>query len=130
MLDKAGASIRAATGTKREEEKNCEDKCNDACPMTWTQRLIAVACCWGLGFVISLCSWLRFSDCTSSGDCAPFGILFTFGNLISIASSLFMWGPITQAFAMFERIRVCATVTFILAMILTITIACIPDMKS
>merc|ERR1712166_285149 len=130
MMDNAGKSFRSMTGTKTEEEKNCEDKCNDACPLSLMQRLIATVICWCFGFFISLLAWLRFTDCTVDGDCAPFGILFSCGTLISISSSLFMWGPITQAFAMFERVRICATVTFLIAIISTIVVAAIPEMES
>lgn len=118
-------SMRHATVGKREEEKNCEDQCEEACPMTWTQRIIGYASCFCLGLLISFGSWMRFGDCMG-GDCTSFGFLFSFGNCIMIAGSFFLAGPCTQFFEMFRRVRCIATITFLSAIVLTVIVACIP----
>jgi len=115
-----------ATGLveKTEEEKTCEDKCEEAIPLTWTQRLIGVVGCASIGFLLSFCSFFRFRDCMG-GDCAPFGVFYTLGNVIILCGTFFWKGPCTQFFEMFKKIRVCATAVFLITMVLTIIFAAI-----
>jgi len=129
-MSSAIRSVESATGNKRQEDKNCEDHCNEQFPMSWTTRLIGFAITTGFGFLISFISWFTIGDCYLRGNCARFGILFTMGNIIGVAGSMFLSGPCTQFFAMFNRIRVVATCLFLSTIVGTIIVCAIPDMES
>merc|ERR1711865_153215 len=94
------AKMRDGIVGKPEEEKNAmeklEDQLEENCPsLTWTQRLIGFVLCCGVGMLLTLGSFFRFSKCLS-GDCSSFAIIYSVGNLIAIAATFFLTGPVKQ----------------------------------
>ena len=53
----------------------------------------------------------------------PFAILYTLGNLVSIAGTLFLWGPCGQCKKMWECHRIGATLTYWIMMGVTLWVA-------
>ena len=50
-----------------------------------------------------------------------FAVLYTLGIVISLASSMFLWGPKRQCKAMFDKTRLVTTIVFLTCMALIIT---------
>merc|ERR1711934_1134949 len=135
MSDKASTStmdhIQLALGTKTEAEvleqrgtlDQMEDACDGVCPeMDFTTRCAAFVICFIVGWIITLGSFFRLTQCMG-GDCAPFGIYYTIGNIIAVASSFFLSGPCSQLKSMCDEDRWQTSTCFIFTMILTLTVA-------
>ncbi len=87
------------------------------CPsMTYTQRLYGFAICLGIGILISIlsCIFIFFLNFVA------FGVMYTFGNLCSIGSSLFLMGPLRQIKSMCQTVRMITTIVFFVMMGLTL----------
>lgn len=52
-----------------------------------------------------------------------FGVLYTLGNIISLASTGFLVGPMKQVKQMFAEKRIIATIVFLSALVLTLVVA-------
>eukprot|EP00992_Anisonema_acinus_P009209 TRINITY_DN5403_c0_g1_i1.p3 TRINITY_DN5403_c0_g1~~TRINITY_DN5403_c0_g1_i1.p3 ORF type:complete len:157 (+),score=38.91 TRINITY_DN5403_c0_g1_i1:61-531(+) len=85
--------------------------------LSFKQRVIGFAVCVGTGLVMSVLSWMTF------GHWLAFGVLMTCGNLCSLAGTLFLVGPKRQAKMMFKKVRVVATIMFLVFMGLTLVAA-------
>eukprot|EP00954_Amorphochlora_amoebiformis_P003591 277798-Amorphochlora_amoeboformis.AAC.1 len=118
--------------------------------LTYQQRLTGFAICFGLGWVTSFLSAAflprittptgrfekfsgvmgddRLRDFVGSilnapkhpSGAAMFALFYTLGNLISIFSSCFLWGPCAQFKAMVECHRLFATSMYFAAMFMTL----------
>ena len=60
------------------------------------------------------------------GNPAPFVFLYTSGNIVSIASSIFLSGPTRQLRLMFDEKRYVTTVTYLMALCVSIVVCFIP----
>ena len=60
------------------------------------------------------------------GNPAPFVFLYTSGNIVSIASSIFLSGPTRQLRLMFDEKRYVTTVTYLIALCVSIVVCFIP----
>ena len=93
---------------------------DSACPsLPVKYRIIGFISCLVIGFAISILSsfLLMFSAVFKP---YKFAILFTFGNLNSLASSFFLVGPCRQLKSMFDKKRIIATILALASMIFTI----------
>jgi len=54
------------------------------------------------------------------GNFTAFAVLYTFGNILSLASTGFLVGPLRQLKSMFDPTRVITTIVFLAAMIMTL----------
>ncbi|XP_028810759.1 SFT2 domain containing 2b isoform X3 [Denticeps clupeoides] len=54
---------------------------------------------------------------------AVFAVLYTFGNIASLASTMFLMGPLNQLKRMCEKTRVLATVIMLVCLVLTLCAA-------
>lgn len=97
-----------------------EDQCCEMCPkLSYKQRLMGYATCFGLAFILSMGSWIRLADLVK-GKPTPFVVFYTLGNILGIIGSLFLSGPAKQCRAMFDKTRICATLMYFLSIIMTI----------
>ena len=95
----------------------------EMCPkLSMQQRLYGYAGCVCLGMILNLGSWARLTE-LANGNPTPFVTLFTIGNIISLVGSFFLNGPYAQGKKMVGPEMRCATVTYLLAMILTFYVA-------
>lgn len=95
----------------------------ELCPqLTIQQRLFGYAGCLGIGFILNIGSWTRLVK-LAQGEPGPFVTLFTIGNIISIFGSFFLNGPYAQGKKMIGPQMRCATVAYLLSMILTFVVA-------
>ena len=47
------------------------------------------------GYIIQFGAFFRIRDCIN-GDCAPFAVMYTFGNIIAVTGTFFLSGPCSQ----------------------------------
>ncbi len=106
---------------QKEEDKGFVKEFEDALPtLTYRQRLTGFGVCFGVGWIVSFLSAVFLPRINTSRGAAMFALLYTLGNLISICSSCFLWGPCSQLKAMVECHRIFATCIYFVAMGLTL----------
>eukprot|EP01083_Nonionella_stella_P314628 1134288_1 len=107
---------------EQDEDQTMMEEMRGMCPtMTVKQRWYGFGICFVLGWFISFLSVITVgSIATNPGR---FAFLYTFGSLVSISSTCFIWGPCRQCKRMFEWTRLLATSIYVLTMILTLYLA-------
>ena len=120
-------TMESIFGVEEQREKTWAEECEDVvceqCPkLTWQQRIGGCLCCLFLGFFISIGSTFRLIGLLQ-GNPTPFAVMYTTGNVISICSTCFLYGPWTQAKKMFEPTRAVATTIYIVMLGVTLFVA-------
>ena len=88
------------------------------CPsLTVKQRIYGFITCFVLGMFIS---FLSIGGFFSFLPVVKFGILYSLGNITSMGSTLFLFGPASQCKRMFKRGRLIATLLYLLTLIGTL----------
>jgi len=104
-----------------EEEQGMLGEMNQMCSLSYSQRLAGFASCFILGWLIAFLALLTLPTIATSPE--KFAILYTLGNLIAVASTLFLFGPVAQCKSMFKSSRWIATFVYFLSMGLTLFVA-------
>ncbi|TFJ85840.1 hypothetical protein NSK_002660 [Nannochloropsis salina CCMP1776] len=113
-----GVEARPKTFCERLEEDMCW-----WCPtFTWQQRLFGCLCCFLVGMILEFGSFFRFTKLLT-GHPEPFAVMYTIGNLISLAGSCFLSGPFSQVKSMFHPTRAVCTSVYVLTLVFTLLIA-------
>ena len=82
------------------------------CPsMTWSQRIWGCMICMIAGFFVAMGSMFNFAKLVG-GDPIPFALQYTAGNILSLSSTCFLYGPLAQAKSMFATTRLFTTVIY------------------
>lgn len=90
---------------KKEWYEEMEEEFCAMCPsMSWEHRIYGFVICMCLGFFVSMGSLFRLVQLLE-GNPVPFATTYTIGNIISICSTCFLYGPWTQAKSMFAHNR-------------------------
>ncbi|KAL8566955.1 hypothetical protein ACOMHN_059755 [Nucella lapillus] len=111
---------RALSGDEEDEDRGIITQINDASTLSWSTRIKLFALCFILGATLSILgSCLIFLK----NGLIIFSILYTLGNILSLASTCFLMGPCSQIKKMFAKTRVVATLLVILMFILTLVCA-------
>ncbi|XP_054165503.1 vesicle transport protein SFT2B-like [Oppia nitens] len=106
-------SLRRTFGNNEESENN-----ESFFPsLSWSTRLQGFVICFILGFVMSI---IGGACIALPKGLVLFALFYTLGNIISMASTMFLMGPIRQFRNMFAMTRIFATLAVILFMILTL----------
>jgi hypothetical protein len=82
-----------------------------------TTRLIGFGACFVFGWVVSGLGLLFI------GEPSTFAGYYSAGNILGICSTFFLFGPCAQLKRMFDRVRVFATIVYLLAIGLTLFVA-------
>ena len=90
---------------------------SEATTMSYTTRFYGFCACFCVGILMSMLSSLFW------GHPTKFGVTYTLGNLISICSMMFLFGPRAQIEGMTKSYRVFATFLYFLCMICTLVAA-------
>ena len=89
------------------------------CPtLTVKQRIYGFVTCYCIGMLFSFLSIGGIFMAFMSP--AKFAILYSLGNITSMGSTLFLFGPASQCKRMFKRGRIIATTLYLLALIGTL----------
>jgi hypothetical protein len=140
--------VKRFFGAETEEEKSLADEFDQQCSLSYRSRMIGFGFCFAIGWIVTFLALLSIRDVRSpprrAAPPAPacpralpltrvraqistkperFALLYTAGNVISILSTLFLWGPVKQIKTMFERKRVLATSLYLFAIVLTLVMA-------
>eukprot|EP01012_Entosiphon_sulcatum_P004625 TRINITY_DN11880_c0_g1_i1.p1 TRINITY_DN11880_c0_g1~~TRINITY_DN11880_c0_g1_i1.p1 ORF type:complete len:157 (+),score=17.55 TRINITY_DN11880_c0_g1_i1:53-523(+) len=100
------------------DSNQAADPVNVHCPkLSFKQRIIGFAVCVLVGLLLAICSWFTF------GNWTRFGVIMTLGNIVSLCGTAFLVGPKSQVKMMFKKVRIAATIIYLLTMILTMVAA-------
>jgi hypothetical protein len=90
---------------KKEWYEEIEEEVCSVCPkMTYQQRIGGCVFFMMLGFLLSMGSLTRIFQLIA-GNPVPFATMYTTGNIISLCSTCFLYGPWTQAKKMMAPTR-------------------------
>lgn len=90
------------------------------CPsLGWKYRLGGFVCCFAGGLFFSILSCFS----VFLGNYRTFGVFFTLANLLCIAGSFFLAGPLSQAKSAFSEDRWMGTVAYLITLVLTLLAA-------
>ncbi|XP_043286545.1 vesicle transport protein SFT2A isoform X1 [Venturia canescens] len=78
----------------------------DESTLSWSTRIKGFAICFIIGI---LCSFLGSFALFLNRGLTVFAVFYTFGNIISLASTCFLMGPVNQLKKMFASTRIIAT---------------------
>jgi len=93
------------------------------CPqMSYQQRIGGCVFFMMLGFVLSLGSLTRIIQLLA-GNPKPFALMYSIGNIVSICSTCFLYGPWTQAKKMFATTRLVTTGVYLFFLGFTLFLA-------
>lgn len=94
---------------------------NDSCfpSMSYETRMYGFIGSFLVGWVLSAFSILALS----MANITMFVIMYTFGNITTLFSMMFLMGPMRQLRGMFDPVRIGATLIFFTTLILTLVVA-------
>ncbi len=124
LLDSARSLFSPEERPKEWYEELEENVCQLCPSLTWQQRVIGCACCMLLGFCLSMGSLFRFMQLLE-GDPVPFATMYTIGNILSLSSTCFLFGPWSQAKQMVTIIFTFEVFTFSLLLPVFAQLLCI-----
>ena len=103
-----------------DEEQGLTAQVLDASTVSFNTRLKWFAICFlsGIFFSILGTGLLRLS-----GGIKLFAVFYTFGNIVALASTYFLMGPVKQLKKIFETTRLLATIIMHLCFVLTLCAA-------
>lgn len=113
--------LKEFVGLDSPEEKTFAQEFDESCTLSRKTRLYAFLVCFITGWVISLLALLALPQIISHPE--KFAILYTVGNIISLCSTMFLWGPCKQLKDMFKPIRAGATIIYLISIGLTLFFA-------
>ncbi|XP_043497570.1 vesicle transport protein SFT2A isoform X2 [Polistes fuscatus] len=101
--------LRRALSGKEEcdEESGIIAQVMDQTTLSWSTRIKGFAICFVIGI---LCSFLGSFALFLRRGLTIFAIFYTLGNIISLASTCFLMGPVNQFKKMFAATRIIATI--------------------
>ncbi|XP_046886962.1 SFT2 domain containing 2b [Hypomesus transpacificus] len=108
------------------QDENSDDNgilqaANQASTLSWGTRVKGFIACFVLGV---LCSILGTCLLWIPGrGLALFAVLYTVGNVASLASTMFLMGPVTQVKRMCAKVRALATAIMLTCLVLTLCAA-------
>ncbi|XP_034936346.1 vesicle transport protein SFT2A [Chelonus insularis] len=109
---------RALSGNDQcDEESGIMTQIMDDTTLSWSTRIKGFAICFIVGILLSfLGSFALFLN----RGISVFAVFYTLGNLISLASTCFLMGPVNQLKKMFASSRIIATLLVFLSIGLTL----------
>jgi len=109
-----GLDISGLLGKEEKKDPSLWDDVQNQCSLTIKQRAIGFAICSSIGLLLSFLSFLFLASPSN------FAILYTFGNICMISSTLFVVGPVRHIKNMLNPTRLICTIVFVLSMVFTL----------
>ncbi|XP_065165970.1 vesicle transport protein SFT2B [Atheta coriaria] len=111
---------RVLSGNEEDdEETNIISQFRDQTTLSWSTRVKCFIGCFIIGLLLTLLG----SFALFLGGVKLFAVFYTLGNVVSIASTCFLVGPVNQFKKMFAATRAIATILVISSFILTLLAA-------
>jgi Got1/Sft2-like family len=127
QLDRGGvggasesAAARLLLGADAADSRPLHLRCFPTCD--WETRVMGFLSCFAIGLALSLSSLFSF-PLILVGDPGPFAWKYSIGNLVSLASSVFLVGLRTQCELMASPVRIGASAAYVLSIAVTIIAA-------
>lgn len=100
---------------------NTEQEKKEACfpSLTYKERMIGFAVCFGMGLLIQIFSMGSLFKLLI-GKPGKFAVMYSFGNIFSIFGTFFLMGPVSQFKRMSDPKRKYTTISFVVALIMTL----------
>jgi len=94
---------------------------NDSlCPsLSFQQRVIGFAVCVGIGILMEIGAFIALFQ----QEYTTFAVVNTIANILALAGTCFLSGPVKQIKRMFEETRIIATIVYLTSMVLTFVVA-------
>jgi len=108
--------LRRALSGEEEEEDSGLTRVMDSSTLSWGTRIKGFVACFVLGVVMSVIG----SICLFFGNTIAFAVVYTLGNIIAMASTCFLCGPLAQIKKMFAKTRIIATILVFVFIALTL----------
>ncbi|PRQ60419.1 putative vesicle transport protein, Got1/SFT2 [Rosa chinensis] len=111
-------------GNEEGEQGFLDEESEGLCSsLSATQRMYAFGGCLLAGMVCMFLSMIVFAKPIK------FAILFTFGNLLAVGSTAFLFGPAQQIRMMFDTVRIYATAIYLGCVVLALVCALLIQSK-
>lgn len=126
-MNKAASAVGLPTTNSQDsDESNVLDEVSELCPkLTFQQRVMGFAICFVSGYLVTFGSFKLFVKLVE-GNPAPFVFVYSFGNILSLMSSMFLCGPQKQFKNMFDESRRITSVVYLSSLGSSIAICFIP----
>ncbi|CAG2242198.1 Vesicle transport protein SFT2A,Vesicle transport protein SFT2B [Mytilus edulis] len=111
---------KALSGDDGDEEQGIVTQFSDATKLSWETRIKGFVICFVLGVVLSI---LATALLFMKNGLVIFAVLYTFGNVLALASTCFLMGPLNQLKKMFAKTRIIATILVLVMFVLTLVCA-------
>ncbi|CAD7005450.1 vesicle transport protein SFT2B [Ceratitis capitata] len=98
-----------------EEESSIITQINEMSTLSWSTRIKGFCICFVLGIVLSFLGSLALF----LHRVVVFAVFYTVGNIISMASTCFLMGPVNQIKKMFSSTRLIATCIVLVSIVMT-----------
>jgi Na+/melibiose symporter-like transporter len=112
--------MRGLIGQEDEENRSL-DEFNKQCTLSYRSRLIGFGIFMSIGVILSIVAAFMVFDIASNP--AKFAVPYTLGTICSLLSTIFLWGPMKQLKAMFDKTRIFTTIFLIVSIIATLIAA-------
>jgi len=125
-ISRTSSSMVSSLGLIREETEEALAPAPSPCPsLSWTQRLIGWAACLILGMLLEFGSFGRALHAVAGGTAATarFATVYSLGNLVALAGTFFLAGPVRQLRRMGRENRWVASLCFVASVALTLAVA-------
>merc|ERR1712156_110024 len=109
-----------------EDDRGFISEALDASTLSYSTRIKGFIACFILGVGISILSTVIYALTWKLG---PFCVLYSLGNIVALASTCFLMGPVNQIKKMFAPTRWIATSLMLLFLILTLVSAAVFEKK-
>ncbi|XP_064413407.1 vesicle transport protein SFT2B isoform X2 [Latimeria chalumnae] len=109
---------KVLSGQDGSDDTNVLSEVVETSSLGWGTRMKGFAVCFGIGVLCSILGvcllWVP------SRGLVLFAVFYSFGNLASLGSTLFLMGPLKQLKRMFEPTRLIATIVMLVCLVLTL----------
>ncbi|CAB3361373.1 Hypothetical predicted protein [Cloeon dipterum] len=103
-----------------DEESNIITQVIDSSTLSWSTRIKGFVICFVLGCLLSIFGTITLFF---KRGFVVFAVLYTIGNVISLASTCFLMGPFNQIKKMFAPTRIIATILMVVCLVMTLVAA-------
>ncbi len=98
------------------------DDFNKQCKLSYTTRLYGFGIFFAIGAVLTIISAFMVPNIVT-GHPERFALPYALGAICSIASTLFLMGPVSQCKSMFQKTRIVATIVYLGSIVMTLVMA-------
>ena len=100
------------------DSKSFFEDVDEAVTLNRTERMYGFVICFVLGWLISMASVSTLATVVINPS--RFAALYSLGNIVSLCSTMFLWGPVKQIKSMFEEVRRGATLVYLASIAFTL----------